>query len=519
MHSILQRICESVKENRANLSILAVYAFLLLFFCSQMSPLYPINEWCDVNVYFNVGKCIFEGRTLYTEAFDHKGPLIFFIYGFGYLISHTSFFGVFLIQFVAWVVVLYAAYYTAKLYLGKSLSVISAFVFPLFLFRYFEYGGAPEEFILVFEVVSLYFFVRYFKNKAASVHSPRIMLLHGVLSGMAFFIKLNLILFWFFPLAILFLNLLMHKEYRNFVFNLTAYVGGLLVVALPLVLYLYFNDALYQAYYVYVVTNSKYASFPPTVVEAVSLLAQRIYLLMRNDMLGAVVIAIGMFYFPVRYINNKMGRAAFILCGISLFLITSATRSFFVYYNLPLCMFLILGWIAIFACIQCYVTVGSSQKLVYASFAVLVLLGVTQKQFYGVGGEVFFDKKKAEGVIFRFSDEIQKTPNPTLLNLGFGDANAIFTHCGIVPNVTYFVTPNIPYDLYPELRDEQTKYIEDRKVEFIVFTNVSMNHDYFENLPAFKQNYELIDTYVDTRYYFDIEQFFYTYYLYKRKSL
>lgn len=89
-------IKQAIVKDKNILILLSLYSFLLLFFCSKMSPLYPINEWSDVNLYYNIGKAIFNGRTLYAEAFDHKGPLIFFIYGIGYAISNTSFIGMFL---------------------------------------------------------------------------------------------------------------------------------------------------------------------------------------------------------------------------------------------------------------------------------------------------------------------------------------------------------------------------------------------------------------------------------------
>ncbi|MDR0825520.1 MAG: hypothetical protein LBN74_10530, partial [Prevotella sp.] len=112
-------IKKTTTQDKNILILLFVYAALLLFFCSKMSPLYPFNEWSDINLYFNIGKAIFNGKVLYTEAFDHKGPLIFFIYGVGYLISNTSFLGMYIIEVLMWTFMIYAAYFTAKLYLDK----------------------------------------------------------------------------------------------------------------------------------------------------------------------------------------------------------------------------------------------------------------------------------------------------------------------------------------------------------------------------------------------------------------
>ena len=38
-----------------------------------------------------------EGRTLYLETFDPKGPFIFLFYGIGYLTSNTSFIALYIL--------------------------------------------------------------------------------------------------------------------------------------------------------------------------------------------------------------------------------------------------------------------------------------------------------------------------------------------------------------------------------------------------------------------------------------
>lgn len=121
-------------SDRSILIILFIYTFVLLFFVTTLSPLYPSNEWSDLNLYFNIGKAIFNAKTLYTEVFDHKGPLIFFIYGLGYLISGTSFLGVYIIFSLLWIIAIFAAYYTAKLFLDQIYSFIVAITFPESLF-------------------------------------------------------------------------------------------------------------------------------------------------------------------------------------------------------------------------------------------------------------------------------------------------------------------------------------------------------------------------------------------------
>jgi hypothetical protein len=67
-----------------------VLSFGVLFVCSASSPLYPINDWTDVNTYFTMGKGVVHGRIPYRDLFDHKGPLLYLLYAVGYLISRDT---------------------------------------------------------------------------------------------------------------------------------------------------------------------------------------------------------------------------------------------------------------------------------------------------------------------------------------------------------------------------------------------------------------------------------------------
>ena len=211
---LTQNIKQQLKENKNYLIPLTIYTFLFLFFCSKFSPIYPTNEWADVNIYFNMAKGMLNGMTLYADIFDHKGPLIFFIYAVGALISESSYIGMFILQIIVWIVAIYATFFTAKLFTNNLSAFLIAQILPLSFLVYMYYGGSAEEMILLFEVISLYFFLAYFKQDEAT-HKPTYMFVHGVLTGMTFLIKFNLMLFWFFPLLYIFIRLLYKKEYEK----------------------------------------------------------------------------------------------------------------------------------------------------------------------------------------------------------------------------------------------------------------------------------------------------------------
>lgn len=125
-------------------------AAVLLAVCSKSSPLYPLNDWMDANIFYTMGKAMMNGSVLYRDVFDHKGPLLYLIYGLGWCVDHTGFLGVFLLEIAAFAAFLY-----------WSLRVAEVFAWPLHpawmlpagvaaaAGQAFAHGGSAEEFCLL----------------------------------------------------------------------------------------------------------------------------------------------------------------------------------------------------------------------------------------------------------------------------------------------------------------------------------------------------------------------------------
>ena len=101
---------------------LLVAAFFILLFATRSSFLYPCNDWNDANSYFSVGKALFNGKVPYRDVFDQKGMYLYFFYGLAYLISHTTFTGVFILELVLAVFDLRAIYRILCMYMTRGLA-------------------------------------------------------------------------------------------------------------------------------------------------------------------------------------------------------------------------------------------------------------------------------------------------------------------------------------------------------------------------------------------------------------
>lgn len=494
-----------LRYNRREVGILFLYTVVVLFFCSKMSPFYPIQEWSDVNLYFNIGKAIMNGQSLYTESFDPKGPVIFFIYGLGYLISNDSFSGVFFIQIFTWFVLTLSAYFTARLFLDQTYSFIVAAFFLLILLSHTSEGGSAEEFITAYMSVSFYLFIRYFRNPVK--HPPAFMYIHGLMWGLAFFTKFPHTAFWIFPLAAIGIILILQKEYKNLLQNTLSFIAGGSTIALPLATYFISKGILPEAIDTYFFLNSSFrVETFGTIVKKISIC---FYQRLRFETIEFSIILLGAFIFPLLSLKNNIARISIALSFLSVFTIVFMA-GYVYYYSIPYYLFAIGGGIVLAGFIPKYLKIKHKWIVMGCIFIIAAGSCIYRKSFFGK-----FNKDKNITVVEKFLPAIMAENDRSLVNLGFDDANALFTYANIMPNTKYFTAPNLPHEVYPDLRNEQTRYIEEKKTMFVVLAERTINAEHFLNLKALQENYELVDKFKEYYAWHNADRY---YYLYKRKE-
>ncbi len=130
---------------------------LALLFASSSSSLYATNFWTDTNIYFTIGRGLKAGLMPYRDLFDHKGPLLFLLYGLAAIISKTDFSGVFLLEVLSLAAFLFIAFDLAS---RKRAGWFALAAPPLAAFlachcRAFTQGGSAEEFCLPFLLLGI----------------------------------------------------------------------------------------------------------------------------------------------------------------------------------------------------------------------------------------------------------------------------------------------------------------------------------------------------------------------------
>ena len=218
------------------LLLCALYAFVLLFFLSPDS--YLRDSFChyDSSCFFMCGKAWMSGMIPYVDFADSKGPLLWLIYGIGYLISHHSYVGVFWISLLFYAATLYIAYKLCRLFLDAGPSALCVALLPLALFYYeFHVELRAEDFCYSSVLFCLYSLCRVIREEAMP-RKTYLQLCIGM--GLAFMFclltKWNIAAMIGGPMLCVFILSFKRKAVG---ICLGGMIGGAVVLALPFVIY------------------------------------------------------------------------------------------------------------------------------------------------------------------------------------------------------------------------------------------------------------------------------------------
>lgn len=489
------------------------FAFLFVFFNSKCSPLYLFNEWGDPNIYFSMGKGAMNGQTLYKDIFDHKGPLIFFIYGIGYLISNDTFLGIYFLESIALFVNLLFAYKLAKLFLNKQNAFITSLVYSLFLFNKTYLGGSAEEFISPFLLISFYYFILYFRNDEMPYKKAmKLIFLQGMLFALVLLTKLNICIFWVPLVAAIGFELLIQKEYKKTILFASAFLGGVIFIFIPFIAYFGFKSALNDFYFGYITFNSLYAEFEMS-FGTVRKVGGRFFKQILSDYISFPLTLLGvcLVSFTTLYVKRTVYRIGIFLSFALSYIMIVIVPYVMTYALVIIYIYALIAVIFLLYKLEEHTRIKSYPLVYTIVFTTVMVLGINQKRFFDQDAECLTRRMECNYMQKEFARIIKQEQAPTLLDLGLD--HGVFTKAGLVPSYKYFFSPNIPYNVFPEIVDYQSDLIKRKEPIFVVFGNTTPARQHFTELIEKGNGYELISTFRQDIGAFDTEV-----YLYKRKE-
>ncbi len=257
-----------MKKKKVNKILPIVFAFVFvlgMLLCSAYtSPLYQSYYGADSALFTLIGKGITEGKTVYKDLFDHKGPILFFIEAWGYFIGKSA--GIFALQCVFGLVnllFLYKAWIEIKRHQNNNsvLELIVVFLAGCAVFFYtFQNGNLSEEYSLPLISMCILLFVKYAHNVEDNAKHPYLYsFIYGVAIMLLVLIRLNNAITVLAGVFAIVIYLIFKKEYKNLFLNILFGFLGLCAVALPVVIYFISKSALQDMIYATFIYNFKYA--------------------------------------------------------------------------------------------------------------------------------------------------------------------------------------------------------------------------------------------------------------------
>lgn len=513
-----------------------LYSFLIaaitMTFCSRSSFLAPMNNWDDANSYFSMGKALFNGKVIYRDVLDQKGPMLYFIYGIAYLISNQNFLGVYFIEIIMAGIFLYGCFKIMNLYMESKLSglflpLLSAVIYSSVSFWW---GGSAEELCLPFFVWPLYFMLKYFRENSGNTIGRKEIAITGLCAGMVALIKFNSLGFFAAWMLVVVLIDFVAKEWKRLFGDCFWFLGWMLLLFVPWVIYFAINDALFFWYQGYIHYNVFiYADFSDetlTLGIRIYKLAKILYWLIIEHIQYFFFIILGVgtvILHPKRKWMEKFAIAA--LCFF-LFLGIYIGGVELKYYSMPLTVFAVLGFCSIGNFAEWLADKWGSKKQkgsrkeeekqgererkrvsAVRELKLAWMLGIVMS--IAVSGVImtqlslntdYRKTKKEDLYLYKLSSAMEVEEDTTLLNISCFDIG-LYTVTGIIPNCYWFQTQTLPIE---DVLIDQSQYIREQKVDYIVA------REYYPQVV--EEGYELIATQKE-------EERDFTYYLFRKKGL
>lgn len=489
-------------------NLLLLYCFFLaaayLLICSKSSPLYPMNDWVDVNCFLTMGKSLLEGLVPYRDLYEQKGPVLYFVYALVALVSRRSFFGVYLLEVLTYGLFLYYSGKIASLYLKDAvlIRILVAIEGALIVIsRAFSHGASVEEMCLFMSAYALYVCLRAMKR--GRTLSFRESFTCGIWAGMLLWIKYTMLGF-FLGLAVFIIiwYLGWGGHFKALICTTGSFLAGIGAVSVVVFLYFLANGALGELFTVYFYNNIFLYAKEPDTSRLQTILSCLNTTLTNNTCYSYLFLpAVGAGLVCARRDIRPLLMGA--LCFSGLALGTYWGGWSISYYGLVFSVFTVFGLTAVGVLLEKATASPLFTADRRAAHALTILVLVFMLNLCRTDGRNVYllGTAKEDMPQYRFAEIIRQTPDATLLNYGFLDGGFYYA-ADVTPNCRFFCILNVQA---PDMWDTQREYVRDGKVDFVVTRDRELSEYYVDS-----SRYTCIDS---AELYFEGKTR--TYYLYR----
>ena len=456
----------SEKAERAlSYAVCLVRSALALAVCSRSSPLYAINDWVDANCFFTVGKAMFSGKTVYLDIYEQKGIFLYFLHGIAYLISNTSFLGVYFIEVLSFSAFLYITYLTSRLFASKlsSLCVLAPMSLALLCTRAFCQGDSAEQLMLPLLLFPVYCFLKSSQEGRGGLPENYEIALIGGLFMLVLLTKFTLVGVFFGYVLALAVLCVIKKEPLTILRLALLFCAGALIAFLPFLIYFIATGSLSAFFEVYFYNN---LFLYPVFSEEYSIWSNLIYSFSANAVCF-IALALGLVFF-LPFGKKREVRIAIPLISFFPFFFIYVGGRFHEYYALGVLFLSSLGFVALAHFIDLLLgklqnyrgsKLASSVSVLAVSLLCIALCFVCSSNAFLIGTQ------KEETWQYKFAEIIESSDEKTLINYDSLDLG-LYTATGIVPDEKYFCRLNIQLEEMDECLD---RAVEEKRAKFVVY--------------------------------------------------
>lgn len=504
--TILSNSGKSERRNNIFVYLFCILsAGLFLTICSRSSFLYPMNDWCDVQMYFTVGKSVFNGRVLYRDIYEQKGLIVSVIYGLAYLISDSTLIGGYIIEILSLSFLSYLGYKTAKLFdCGKCSILIVPLIPAITVMSCYSFmqGGSSDEIMMPFVYLPLYFLIKSYKTHKSIIPCGKDTYIIGVCAGLILWCKYNSLAISLAYVVGITVFAIVKKQGKEWLSAAGIFLLGVVTVTVPVLIYFAANHALGDMFTAYFYNNIfHYQSGDNSIGFKIALALVALIDFARYNIVAALFIITGFTYF---FAEVRKGKTAFGLTGLFMYVMVTYSiyglGRFFSYYTVSSLPLAIPGICILLSFMNGKLKKETKQALISAASVVtcLVLTGLS----YFISDNTFFMKYKKEDLWqYQFAAIINQSEDKTVLSPSFLD-EGIYTLTDTFPQQKFYCTFNVDSD---EMRDEINSNLENGTTKYLVV------HD--ETDPLYDKNYTMI---AHVLFFYEHEDVPMDFYLYER---
>lgn len=459
---------QNIKERYIYIALcVAAVLFLMLF--SPYTTLLNDYFGYDTALWHVIGRGITQGMVPYRDLFEHKGPLLFFLYAFSWLFENQRL-AMYVLQSVFFCITLIFLYKIYRLFTSQIKALAGVLFFLLLFCGTIGEGAMSEEWCLPFLVVTLYYALSYlFFRQEKREHPAGYGFLYGICFGFIAMIRLNNAA----PVAgvILAFTMIMarQKKIACIFKNAAAFLAGMLIPVIPIALWYWKQEALDYLWWGAFLFNFNYAVNAGEV--------QPLWEIIRPWLM--LVCFIPLFFVLAQQMKKKDEKQeGYWLLGITtvVTVVILMFGSSFMHYFTILLPFLGIGFCIL---LERWNKKEKRRNVLYAMAIIVMALPFLWQSARNAGKSILFNMTgwydQLEDEIREFMSQIPEEERDSVWGNG-SSFSKVFCISGITPCFPYFDNGNVHYVMDPSMHDKTEEMFENSPPKWIVVVSIREPH-------------------------------------------